>query len=343
MKKQENKVWSLFYISEARNVLFGIATLWIAFFHSPGLRFEAIIPVTVINKLLYLMKQLGNAGVDIFLLLSGTGLYFSYSQNKDLKNFYQKRALRILPAVWIVVILRVAYVGGVGLKTYLQKIFLLDFFITGNKNFWYFSLIVILYLIYPILHKVIEKRKFKGTILIIFGIVCINFVLMKFCPVVYKRLEIGLTRIPIFVFGIFMGKNIKDKKELNTKWMKIFFILFIACIGMIIFLRKLNNKNYSFLVRYFYGFLAIFIVFLVSYFHSKMKIEFLNDFLNWIGNYSMEIYLLYEFLAMTLENIFVFNDASNIAYCISVFVLALVLSILLKKVCNTIKNEWFKI
>ena len=76
------------YISHARAFIYCFAILWIMLFHSS---FPFRTPV-----MLWLQDH-GNCGVDIFFLLSGVSLYFSYSKNKNAKKFYANRLYRTLP------------------------------------------------------------------------------------------------------------------------------------------------------------------------------------------------------------------------------------------------------
>lgn len=64
-------------LSKYRTQLMGLAMLLILIFHT-GIDVKS---VNVIRSI----KDIGDVGVDIFLLLSGIGLYFSYSKNNDKK------------------------------------------------------------------------------------------------------------------------------------------------------------------------------------------------------------------------------------------------------------------
>lgn len=97
--------------------------------------------------------------------------------------------------------------GGYGLGKYLQRIFLLQFFIDGNLDFWYFSFIIVLYFVYPLLHKMVKKYDYKFVIIFIISIVLGNVLLMKYNIYLYNRFEIATTRIPVFIMGIWLGKN----------------------------------------------------------------------------------------------------------------------------------------
>lgn len=57
-------------ISTYRTQLMGVAMLWVVLFHA----------TFSINNPLQGVKAIGYGGVDIFLMLSGMGLYFSYKK-----------------------------------------------------------------------------------------------------------------------------------------------------------------------------------------------------------------------------------------------------------------------
>ena len=77
-------------ISKKRNIILGIATLLVAYCHSTSLLIESLFQIQIINNILVFIREIGTIGVDIFLILSGVGLYYSFSKNKNLKQFYKK-------------------------------------------------------------------------------------------------------------------------------------------------------------------------------------------------------------------------------------------------------------
>ncbi len=78
-------------ISVYRSELMGWAILWIMMLH---FTFTQIKPFGFI-------AQYGFAGVEIFMLVSGYGLYFSLEKDSRLLRFYKKRLLRILSLIHI--------------------------------------------------------------------------------------------------------------------------------------------------------------------------------------------------------------------------------------------------
>lgn len=119
----KEKYYEFSSISKTRGIIMGIATIWIAFFHSPNLHVEKLFKIEILENIIIFIRNLGNVGVDIFLLLSGIGLYYSFSNKNNIKEFYKKRAIRILPQVIIVAILTTAISSGDGIKNFLDRIF----------------------------------------------------------------------------------------------------------------------------------------------------------------------------------------------------------------------------
>ena len=79
-------------MSRFRGELMGAAMLFIILFHVALPREDAF----------YGLRRMGNVGVDMFLFLSGIGLWFSWAKNPDVKRFFIRRYLRIYPA-WLII------------------------------------------------------------------------------------------------------------------------------------------------------------------------------------------------------------------------------------------------
>lgn len=75
----------------------GFAILWVMYFHIP-------IPAKfIVTDVGWFIHRIGFYGVDIFLFLSGLGVYFSLMKRPNVLRFYKARLVRILPAYVIVV------------------------------------------------------------------------------------------------------------------------------------------------------------------------------------------------------------------------------------------------
>ena len=336
------KGFNLAAFSKSRDLLFGIATVMVIIFHS-YLSFDSLLPsAPVVADILNLVRTHCNKGVDMFLFMSGIGLYYSMSSNPALKDFYKKRAVRILPPVLIVSAIWFAIKGSSGLGNYISNVTLLSFYTKGTRNFWYFSLIVVLYAVYPFIHKFYKKSGVAGFLLSVFFILMINFLLMKAAPSVYLNIEIALTRIPVFLFGCFAAKYVKEGVTISSKWLIIAAALTIG-IYVLYFYMPLDEGKFLYLYRYIGSIFAVSQLTLWAALFEKTKRGGFATFLVWIGGYSMEIYLIHEKAASILYNSFHTNDPSKIAFYIAIAVVTIITAIALKAIClNLEKNLFFR-
>ena len=72
--------FDLYELSNARAWLMGVATLLVTFYHSQYLDLfsSAFLTRTRLLSLVTRLHKTGNSGVDLFMLLSGFGLFFSF-------------------------------------------------------------------------------------------------------------------------------------------------------------------------------------------------------------------------------------------------------------------------
>ena len=329
-----NKKWNLYNISETRSILMGFATIIVAFFHCYSYHFEKIIPNSLIANLLNFLRLRGNVGVDIFLFISAIGLYFSFTKDSNIKYFYKKRISRILPSILIVAIIYYL-IEKVNFITFIKGITLTSLYFDGDRTFWYFSLIIILYMLYPLFHKIINKKNLLGLLELLLLTIIPTILLMKYNYLLYQKIEIAITRIPIFLLGIYIGKNIYLKKEIPAYYILIFTFLFILCN----ILLYLININPYIIVRYIYGIIGLSLVFIISYLHTFIKINICDNFLIFIGKYSMEIYLIFEKLCLYIKKIKILPINNNFIFYLIMFIITIILSYILKIICNIIINK----
>ena len=326
-----NRRWNLYCISESREVLMGIATLMVVFFHCFDIDFYSVISNSFIANNLTYIKETGNIGVDIFLFLSGIGLYFSFSKDSNINRFYKKRIVRVVPS--FIIVASIYYlIKGVDVLSFIEGISLISFYINGLRDFWFFSLIIILYFLYPIFHKIIDEKGLKGLLYLLLITISSTLLIMILFPTYYDKIEIALTRIPVFLVGIYIGKKVFLKKEIPRLIILLSLIIFITCSNI---LTSYNFNNYI-CVRYIYCIYGITIVFLISYLHSIIKLIRINSILKYIGIYSMEIYLIFEKICLGMKKIKYFNICNSFLYYSLMFIITIILSIILKKLCNLI-------
>ena len=79
-------------ISNDRMEILGIATLLVVMHHSKDYNWIGY------PYIIFKLCLLGSIGVDVFLLLSGIGLYYSMKKCGNTLTFYKHRLLRIFPS-----------------------------------------------------------------------------------------------------------------------------------------------------------------------------------------------------------------------------------------------------
>jgi len=214
---------SLRILSKYRNALFGIAILWIIMLH--GARFGVYLGFLGKSNPINQFMRFGTVGVDLFLFLSGMGLYFSFSKNKEIIPFIKRRFVRILPTVFLISGIWWFYyfiILNNNLADFLKRISLLCFWLGGgggaNNGIWFVSFILVFYLAYPyIYHYLFDKGNALLRVLIAMTCAIVfNYLLAYVDPSFYKVTEIAFSRIPVTLFGCYFGKLVYDGRKINS-------------------------------------------------------------------------------------------------------------------------------
>ena len=332
------KMFSFSLINKNRKFLFGIATLWIAWFHSYDLIFTVNEKISFMNlgNLISWIQYIGNCGVDIFLLLSGAGLYFSFSKNPDLPSFWRKRLLRVLPSSVIAAFIFSCFTGSPNIWIFLARITFLDFYLckTQVPIFWYVSAILLFYLLFPLFFKIIEKYRYLGLTLIIVISVIITMIVFFTLPEMFNQWEMLLARIPVFATGIVLGQVIeRDIKISNVMVLLICLIGVIYFGGMMITINVLPEE-YLFLRHYLYLPFSILFVIIISFVRSHIEVAFIVKPLEFLGIYSLEVYLIHPIIYENMYGRFRFFVAHPLCYAFIVLIVSLFFAIVLKYVVD---------
>lgn len=297
-----------------------------------------------LNYIFYQLK----IGVTIFCLLSGYGLNESYKKNflKYENNYRYKFAFlrshlsKLWINYWVIFIL----FAGVGLSfgrvtiddTWNgKKGFIIDFFglqdivndfwmtKTLNPTWWYMSTIIILYLLFLVIKKVMEYNIYFPVIL---GIVI--QILAPFAA--YKQAQYGfIFYFSSFVLGIFCSekqvfKHIKNY-QFGNKW--IIIIITVLVTGMT-FLFRCYNKFWGDL-PFALSFMFLFHLLIIN---TKNKVsEKLSDILAYIGKHSFNIFALHTFYIEIYGNNLIYGLKNPLLIYIVLLILTLFTSILLEK------------
>ena len=274
----------------------GFAILWIILFHS-GVYFpEFLLPLAF-------FKDIGYSGVDIFFLMSGIGLVFSITNNKLIAAFYKKRILRIIPTYWICLFLfsfKEIWVGELKIKSFFLSFFGLDFLLLGELTNWFVPSILICYVFFPVYFSLSAKYGFRRVSLI-FSMLAIAFSVL-IVDTFISYLLIFTIRIPIFLFGCYVGFLLVNKK-VNAPLSNLFInfaVLFFSLAALAAILVKTDSSLRWNTGLWWYP--TIFMAFPVSMLlgHILGKVELrcslASKFLRPFGVYSLELYLMHDLI-----------------------------------------------
>ena len=298
MKKDHGLHWGL--VSTYRQEIMGIACLWVILHHN----------FCKWPNALELVRELGicgNAGVDVFLFLSGISLYFAYIRKPKLSRFYARRIFRLLVPfallaapywIWRDCLLQKG--------NFWQDFSMLSFPMKGTITTWYVGAIFVFYLVYPLAYRLIFKVKQLGSIkfrrntLAILLPAAVAFgclVLRKICPGLYDNIEIGLTRTVIFLIGCRVGEWVYRKKQMPSEWLWLSGIY----LAFMLVLRETVDLP-AYWIRMSYAPLAVSVTVLLTGFFHQFSWKPLQRVLLFFGDRSLEIYLSH----VMLKNVYLY-------------------------------------
>lgn len=275
-------------ISRYREELFGLSIISIIMLHY----FDGVIASTNANGILKTIAfiyngLIGSTGVDIFLFLSGFGIYHSLQKCHPLQQriigFYVRRIKRVIVpyliiggAFWIN---KDFIIEGSSVSKFIYDYSLLSFWGEGTKTFWYITLICILYLVSPVLSK--NNRR------IVWGIILstIGSVLMYYgCPEKFAEIEIAILRIPIYVVGMYCGALSSAHKSVTLP--------ILVLLALSVPLRLMAGLTSSAFLRMYGGLYAIFMIIAYVMFRLNHPREVkIYSLLTLAGAFSLELYI----------------------------------------------------
>lgn len=283
-------------VSRHRTQVMGFAAMWIFIFH---VRNEVTVfaGLPVIGNIDIFFVNIGFNGVDIFLFLSGWGLYHAINKH-SLTNFYKRRYRRlILPFVaacvaaaafgeWDVLRLVKAVTGW----TFLTK--------NVNEPKWFVPAIAIFYLLFPLYHKLFEKAKnkyiFTAVVLILWT------ALTSVLPLVTSRSDIYgvIGRIPVFVIGILTGWYTFNGRKIKGSWVWIVFAVMLAAgfqMEYYVAFKKITLINEALTCAVPGLLIGIPMCFIAGCAFGLLdKVKFIQKAYGFVGMISLEFYVVQE-------------------------------------------------
>ena len=306
MKQEENRL-NYGLISKYRPVLMAVAILLIMFCHLDVAQSHNGLDRTRVARIL----QTGSVGVDIFLLLSGIGLYYSYTKKRmPYWPFEKKRLLRILPSYFVIggitYLLYDILIRGLSFGKFVRDLSFITWLIDGGTRYWYVLAICVFYLLFPILYSFIfgGSKQLLKTLLFGAGWFVAAELLCHASSTV-NHFRIALCRLPIFMLGIYTGKLAHENKPIKGAFPWIFALtgFFLLAVQK----RVLPRSLVHYLHYPIRGALAISIIAVVILLMELLEKNVpklhagLNKALGWYGGLTYELYLLHQSYLILFE------------------------------------------
>lgn len=293
---QKKSRWSvpdieLANISRYRGELMGAAMLFIILFHVGLDRGDPF----------YGLRRCGNVGVDMFLFLSGIGLWFSWQKNPSVRHFFSRRYMRIYPTWLIMASLYyipdfIRHGGHSSSLVDLAGDILInwDFWLHDELTFWYIPAIMMLYTFTPAYIRLIHRYPvYRWTpLLMVIWCIMVQWVLPLHGAV--GHLEIFWSRVPIFFIGINMGQLVADRRTVDSSAIPLLAIIFLMTFGTSLYLEQVRHGLFPlFVERMLYIPFTLTAILLLNRLFRRTP-RWFNSCFRTVGALSLEAYLIHS-------------------------------------------------
>ena len=320
-------------ISEYRTPLMGVAMICVFLFHSMG----HWMPTCIYN-----VVKKGDVGVDVFLFLSAIGLTYSISKNPSVIAFYERRVLRIMPTYWFVMTAVYLFVYVMtaahimpddyypiprSLWQIVQAYTTLGYWVkNGIYYLWYIPAILLLYLVFPLVHRLFASCRWMYIMVLVPGAV------IAFChPDIAWYHNCLLYRVGIFFWGgIFAIEFLQRGRNVN-RWG-------VYAVGVLSFLfyivrQEMGGSSFNRMTEEILFFIALPCILVCV--TESFRVRCLKTFASFVGKLSLEFYLIHEFVMRFMETISnVIITMSPLVQKIATFIVALGLAYLTKLIVS---------
>lgn len=314
-------------LSRYRGELMGLAMLGVMLFHAYELQLTSL-PLRA-------FRQMGFAGVDIFLLLSGMGICCAmYRRGEEpVGRYYLRRCRRLLPAFWLVVGLysvALALAGRISPDVILWNLSTLSYWwnIPGGFN-WYISAIVVLYLLAPLYYRLFRCCCRKELLTLAVYVVCYILYRLTWSAGMLHLLDFFL-RVPDFAMGFLLASYLEEDRKLNGRHLAAWAGMAVCGVALV-WLWRTQPVMAPLCLAVTLALVPACLV--LGKLLDWLPGRWLHSFLRTVGSSSLEIYLLnviitreFNLLALWLD-----HDPIHITYYLIAYPINLVLGILLHR------------
>ena len=294
----------------------GFAMMCVVFFHS-SFDFHIIPPLNV-------LKQWGDIGVDIFLLMSGLGIYHSLSRNSDIPAYIRGRLRRIVPkhllvcGVWFFFLDVFLYKEGI--LTFLMDVTSLNFWTNGKLSTWYLSSLLLMQLLTPMFIRQWRKHPSVGFLAIpVVLLICLGITYTPVLDSSLGHLLVFFYRIPAYLVGLFIGRRICEDRAIVSLPVPLVWVTLGVSVGILIISSGLTAWYLRWVLRY-----AAYLPIALAICCGIVQLPD-NKVFRYLGMNNLEIYLLHEKVLWTLSIVVhkVIGDGLISSTCVNILAILL--------------------
>ena len=248
----------------------------------------------------YGLRRCGHVGVDIFLFLSGVGLWFSWVKTPDMRRFYRRRLLRIVPT-WLVVATAFYLPDYLGARRFSRSLVDLigditinwDFWLHDELTFWYVPAIMALYLVAPWYMRLVQNRPIYRWLPLLMVVWCVMVQWVLPIHHAVGHLEIFWSRVPIFFIGINFGEMVRMRRQLPGESVWLLLLTFLMTFGTCLYLEQVRHGHFPlFVERMLYIPFTVCTVLVMNRIFRRMP-QWVNSAFRFVGALSLEAYLIH--------------------------------------------------
>lgn len=313
-------------VSKYRSELMGVSAILILCVHAVG---NNVCMPPIINSVL----TLGQLGVDMFLVLSGIGIYYSLSRwNGNIVDWYKRRFSRLLlPYVCIAVPYYIFLVvnNQADIPTALFRFSTLSFWFRHDAA-WFVALLIPLYFFTPLLRKLPKNEYYKWIVLCVIIALSVMFRFMNEGGIL-SNVSFVSYHVPAYFIGYGIAPYVMQGKTIRVEWFVLFpLLLFVT-------LHYFNIVDMLLLLFPLLGLLCLFL--------PLVKCNMIHNSFYFMGQISLESYLTNTMLPAILSYVGIrwFSEYSylnygNYLFYALVIIIGISLSVLVNRACGSIKN-----
>ena len=277
-------------LSKYRSELMGAAMLWVMLFHASDLDLG--------HPLLNSIRAAGFGGVDIFILLSSMGLAMSLARREqDYSAFMARRAARILPAYYLVMLpytLFLILAQGKHWSALLWNSTLLYYWMRSSGAFnWYVAGAMTFYAVTPMCFRRLRRSRHREglTALAVVGglLVC-----QLLTHEGYWYVTDFFYRVPVFFLGLLAGFWVLEDRKLTGRSLAFWgtALALGACYAAVSLTAPWIGWPVHFPPCHLFLFTTVPMCLILALCLDRLPLGWLSRFLALVGKNSLEIYLL---------------------------------------------------